>query len=64
MNDNRDILVKCRQQAAVCREQGFPETADFLTELADEIDALRHRLKIRVMDTASSVVLDKVNGHG
>lgn len=64
MADNRDILVKCRQQAAVCKEQGFPETADFLTELANEIEALRLRLRIRVLDAADSVVADRVNGNG
>lgn len=58
MSDNRDILVKARQQAAVCKEQGFPETCDFLTALADEIEALRLQLRIRVMDAADSVVRD------
>jgi len=64
MSDDRDVMVKARQQAAVCKEQGFPETAAFLTELADEIEALRARLRIRVLDAADSVVRDKVNGHG
>lgn len=61
---DRDILVMCRQQAAVCKEQGHVETHQFLTALANEIEALRARLRIRVIDAADSVVLDKVNGHG
>jgi len=63
-DDKRDIMVKARQQAAVCKEQGFPETAEFLTALADEIEALRKLLHIRVMDAADSVAVDRVNGHG
>lgn len=61
---DRDILVMCRQQAAVCKEQGHKETHQFLTALADEIEALRLQLHIRVMDAADSVVRDRVNGHG
>lgn len=62
MTDSRDILVKCRQQAAVCKAQEQPEVAAFLTALADEIEALRFQLKIRVLGAADSVVFDKVNG--
>jgi hypothetical protein len=64
MTDTRDIMVKARQQAAVCKEQGFPETAEFLTALADAIEALRLRPRIRVMDVATSVAVNKGYGHG
>lgn len=64
MTTQRDILVMCRQQAAVCKEQGHKETHQFLTALADEIEALRARLRLRVIDAADSVVRDRVNGNG
>lgn len=61
MNDNRDILVKCRQQAAVCKEQGHVETHAFLTELADEIERLRRRVNMMAM--VDSMLTEKfVNG--
>jgi len=62
--NNRDILVMCRQQAAVCKEQGHKETHQFLTALADEIEALRKQLRIRVMDAATSVVVDRIYNNG
>lgn len=64
MTAQRDILVHCRQQAAVCKAQGHKETHAFLTALANEIEALRQRLKIRVLDAADSVAMDRMNGHG
>ena len=46
MTQRPDILVRARQQAAVCKAQGFTETHAFLSELADEIDRLRMRLAV------------------
>jgi len=45
-NPARDILVRVRQQASVCKAQGYPETHAFLTELGDEIERLRMRLAV------------------
>lgn len=46
MTERPDIAVRARQQAAVCKAQGFKETHAFLSELADEIDRLRMRLAV------------------
>ena len=46
-----DILVRLRQQAAVCKAQGFPQTHDFLSEAADELEQARfllHRAEKRM----------------
>lgn len=69
MKTERDILVHCRQQAAVCEAQGHTETHLFLTALADEIEFLRAQLAMQtinrdVLAAADSVVADRVNGHG
>lgn len=69
MTKPRDILVHCRQQAAVCKAQGHVETYAFLTALADEIEFLRSQLSMNavprdVLAAADSVVADRVNGHG
>lgn len=69
MTDKRDILIHCRQQAAVCKAQGHVETHAFLTALADEIEFLRSQLAMQainrgVLAAADSVVADRVNGHG
>lgn len=67
---NQDIMLRARQQAVVCKEQGFPETEQFLNELADEIQTLRVQLgaaeiRLKFIAAADSVVSDKmVNGHG
>lgn len=41
-----DILTRVRQQAAVAKAQGFPQTHEFLTEAGDEIQSLRMRLAV------------------
>lgn len=69
MSKPRDILIHCRQQAAVCKAQGHVETHQFLTALADEIEFLRSQLSMKavnrdVLAAADSVVADRVNGHG
>lgn len=61
---DRDILIRARQQASVCKAQGYPETHAFLTELGDEIERLRMRLAVVGAADAQAVASVKDEAHG
>lgn len=69
MTDKPDLMLMARAQAAASAKAGHDDVAEFLNALADEIELLRAMLAMRemnlpVMGALSSVVRDKVNGHG
>jgi len=61
---DRDILTRVRQQASVCKAQGFKETHAFLTELGDEIERLRMRLAVVGAADAQAIASAKDQAHG
>lgn len=62
-----DILIRLRAQAKLAKQQGLRETADFLSEAADELEQARFLLRlaeIKLKDVPNRLSYAAVNDHG